>query len=89
MIDATQHPLLLIAIAALSYPVYRGLALAIFGNEAGFAAAIKYLRTPTTWKPLNDPWSADRMTDVRWFVFAALCVGFVAAIYYLCVRYAV
>jgi len=88
MIDPIRHPLLFVAIVLLSYPVYRGLALAVFGNAAGFVAAVKYLRTPSTWKPFNDPWSEDRLLDLQWFFFIALCCGFVAALYQLCCRYA-
>jgi len=87
MIDPTTHPWLFAAIVLLSYPVYRGLAQAVFGNAAGFAAAVKYLKTPATWKPLNDPWSEERLIDLRWFLFITLCVGFVAAAYYICVRF--
>jgi hypothetical protein len=86
MIEPVAHPVLLLILAAASFPVYRGLALAIFGNADGFAAAMKHIKNPDTWKPLNDPWSAERLMDLRWFAFITLCIGFVAAMYRFCVR---
>jgi hypothetical protein len=86
MIEPIAHPFLLLALATASYPVYRVLALAIFGNAEGFAAAVKHIKNSDTWKPLNDPWSEERLMDLRWFAFITLCIGFVAAMYYFVVR---
>ena len=85
MIEPVAHPLLFL-ILAVSVPVYRGLALAIFGNAEGFAAAVKHIKNPDTWKPFNDPWSEARLMDLRWFAFITLCISFVAAMYHFCVR---
>ena len=86
MIESVTHPFLLLVLVAVSFPVYCGLALAIFGNAEGFAAAVKHIKNPDTWNPLNDPWSGERLMDLRWLAFVTLCIGFVAAMYYFCVR---
>jgi hypothetical protein len=86
MFESVTHPFLLLILAAISFPVYRGLALAIFGNTEGFAAAVKHIKNPETWKPINDPFSEERLMDLRWFAFITLCIGFVAAMYHFCVR---
>jgi hypothetical protein len=86
MIEPVTHPFLLLILAAASYPVYRGLALAIFGDAKGFAGAVKHIKNPETWKLLNNPFSEERFMDLRWFVFITLCIGFVAAMYHFCVR---
>lgn len=86
MIEPITHPFLFLILAAVSYPVYCGLALAIFGNAEGFAAAVKHIKNPETWHPINDPWSEARLMDIRWFAFIVLCIGFVAAMYRFCVQ---
>jgi hypothetical protein len=86
MTESVSHPFLLFILAAASYPVYRGLALAIFGNAKGFTAAVKHLKNPETWKLFNNPFSEERFMDLRWFVFITLCIGFVASMYHFCVR---
>jgi len=86
MIEPVTHPFLLLILAAVSVPVYYGLALAIFGDAKGFAAAVRHIKNPDTWKRRVDLWSEERLMDLRWLAFVTLCISFVAAMYHFCVR---
>jgi hypothetical protein len=87
MIDSVQHPLLVFTVAILGLPVYRGLALALFGTKERFQAAIRHCVTPGTWLPFKDPLTEDWETGVRMFSFVALCASFIAATCHFFVRF--
>jgi hypothetical protein len=89
MINLTEHPMVLLAVAVFSTPIYVGLALVIFGSREGVRAVAKYLKTPDTWDPLKSPWDEDLGTNARVLLFTILCIAFVVATYDLCVRYVI
>ena len=87
MINLADHPLLILSVALASFPVYRGLALAVFGNKQGVRAAVRHCLTLGTWSFFKHPFAEDWNIGFRAFFLVALCISFVAAICQLCVRY--
>ncbi|HTE42399.1 MAG TPA: hypothetical protein VK629_16370 [Steroidobacteraceae bacterium] len=86
MIDPTEYPWLFAGIALLSTPIYRGLAVSIFGTSANFKAALRYWLLPSTWTLLEET-EINWQAELRMFFLVGLCVGFVAAVYDTCVKY--
>jgi hypothetical protein len=87
MIEPAEHPIVLIAVLLLAYPVYRGLAYVVFGSSDDIVAAVKYLKAPDSWNPFKSDWSEDWNMSCKLFAYAALCIAFITAVYDLCVRY--
>jgi hypothetical protein len=87
MTNLADHPFLFLVVSVLSYPIYLGVAHAIFGGDEAFKTALQHLRAPSTWSPLRDPWASDWNTDLKLFFFTVLCISYVAAACHLCVRY--
>jgi hypothetical protein len=87
MVNLSEHPALLLCILILSYPVYRGLAVSIFGTQEAFLAAVRSFKESTMRSPLKNPWLEDWQTPLRLFAYAVLCIALVAALYDLSVRY--
>jgi hypothetical protein len=83
--DLVDHPLLLLVVSVLSYPIYKELALAVFGSKSEFLEALRYWITPDAWSLFKGQFWNDWDAEFKLGVFLVLCIGAVAALYKLCV----
>ena len=86
MSDLVDHPLLLATIAIGSYPMYRALIQTFFSDKAEFIEATKYTVTPDIFSLIRGRLRQDWDATLKWNVCAFLCIGWVAALYEICIR---
>jgi hypothetical protein len=86
MIDPTEYPWLFAGIVLLSIPIYRGLAVAVFGTPTKFQSAVRYWSQSSTWIPSEDD-DINLEAETKMCLLVILCMAFVAAVYDTCVRY--
>jgi hypothetical protein len=87
MSNFVDHPFLLILIVILSFPVYRILGLVFFDSKEEFIEALRYWATPDVWSLFKGRHWEDWDAEFKLFVYISICIGFVAAIYQICIRY--
>ena len=87
MVSLAEYPALLVTIFVLGIPVYRAMALSIFGGRDGVSTAIAYFKLPQTWSPFRSPWSGDLAIEFRLFFFLISSIALIAATYQLAVKF--
>lgn len=76
-----DHPVLLLFIAILSWPVYKTLAKIFFGDYyQDLGECIKYVFQPDWYSLLKGQYWADWDATFKFFFFLGACVGWVASI---------
>lgn len=81
--DFLEHPVLLAILIAANWPVYRWLVQIMFGGGDGLGEAIKFWFIPDIYSFFSNRYFEDQWAELRLAVWAALCVGTVAAEYLL------
>jgi hypothetical protein len=86
VLDFVDHPVALVVVSVLSFPVYVELGRMFFGNAGGFVEAVRYLFTPDFWSALRGRFYDDFWAELKLGVYLLLCAGWTTAMYKLCLR---
>lgn len=76
-----DHPIAMILVGILSFPVYKTLAKVFFGdNYEDLAESIKYVATADWYSLLKGKFWEDWDATMKLYIFIALCFGWVASV---------
>lgn len=83
-----DHPVVMVIVGILSFPVYKTLAKIFFGeNYEDLGETIKYVATADWYSLFKGRFWEDWDATIKFNIFIALCFGWVAAVTECLARY--